>query len=150
MSGPRVTVIYGHDDVGYMSGTESDGQFKDLTFEELCEVVGAIAAEYGMVRVYLIGSRARGDNRPDSDYDFCVLPPKGAGLFKMTGFFVRLEEALGTEVDIVSENVLTDDDFSRGIIDDRRLLYERDSGYGIIVTVMRRPSCSYQALASVC
>ncbi len=107
-----------------MGEAESEGQFGDLTFEELCEVVGAIAAEYGMIRVYLIGSRARGDNRPDSDYDFCVLAPRGTGLFKMTGFFMRLEEALGTEVDIVSENVLTDDDFSRGIINDRRLLYE--------------------------
>ncbi len=100
------------------------GEVRDLTFEELREVVGAIAAEYGMVRVYLIGSRARGDNRPDSDYDFCVLEPRGTGMFKMAGFFQKLKEALGTDVDIVSERVLGDDDFSKGIINDRRLLYE--------------------------
>ena len=58
-------------------------EVREYTFEELCQIVGAIAAEYGILRVYLFGSRARGDNRPDSDYDFCVKTPKGMGLFKM-------------------------------------------------------------------
>ncbi len=110
-----------------MSRAESEGQFRDLTFEELCEVVRPIAEEYGMIRVYLIGSRARGDNRPDSDYDFCVVEPRGTGMFRMSGFFHKLKDALGAEIDVVSENALTDDDFSRGILDDRRLLYERRS-----------------------
>ncbi len=117
-------IIYGLEDITHMNGTESDGQPKELTFEELCEVVGAIAAEYGMIRVYLIGSRARGDNRPDSDYDFCVFEPRGTGMFKMSGFFHKLKDALGTEIDVVSERALGDNDFSRGILKDRRLLYE--------------------------
>ncbi|MBQ8644639.1 MAG: nucleotidyltransferase domain-containing protein [Candidatus Methanomethylophilaceae archaeon] len=71
------------------------GEVEEYTFEELCQVVGAIAAEYGILRVYLFGSRARGDNRPDSDYDFCVKTPKGMGLFMMGGFYGKLEEALG-------------------------------------------------------
>ena len=103
---------------------ESSGKTKDLTFEELCEVIRPIAEEYGILRVYLFGSRARGDNRPDSDYDFCVLVPPGMGLFKMSGFFHKLKDALEMEVDIVSENTLNDDDFSRGVINDRKLLYE--------------------------
>lgn len=93
------------------------------TSEELAEMVGVIAAEYGMLKVYLFGSRARGDNRPDSDYDFCIVAPKGMGLFKMGGFYGRLEEALGTEVDVVSERAMSDD-FSREVLRDRRLLYE--------------------------
>ncbi len=36
-----------------MSEAESGGQTKDLTFEELCEVIRPIAEEYGMLRVYL-------------------------------------------------------------------------------------------------
>lgn len=96
---------------------------KEHTFEELCQIVGAIAAEYGILRVYLFGSRARGDNRPDSDYDFCVKTPKGMGLFKMGGFYGKLEEALGTGIDIVCEGSLRDD-FSRSISKDMRLLYE--------------------------
>ena len=115
-------------------------EVKEYTFEELCQIVGAIAAEYGILKVYLFGSRARGDNRPDSDYDFCIVAPKGMnrpdsdydfcivapkgmGLFKMGGFYGKLEEALGTEIDIVSERALRDD-FSREVLRDRRLLYE--------------------------
>ncbi len=99
------------------------GEVKEYTFEELCQIVGAIAAEYGILKVYLFGSRARGDNRPDSDYDFCIVAPKGMGLFKMGGFYGKLEEALGTEIDIVCEGSLRDD-FSRSISKDMRLLYE--------------------------
>ena len=93
------------------------------TVEELSRIVGRIAAGYGMRRVYLFGSRARGDNRPDSDYDFCIVAPKGMGLFRMGGFYGRLEEALGTEVDVVSERAMSDD-FSKEVFRDRRLLYE--------------------------
>lgn len=99
------------------------GEMKEYTFEELCKIVGAIAAEYGILKVYLFGSRARGDNRPDSDYDFCIVAPEGMGLFKMGGFYGKLEEALGTEIDIISERAMKDD-FSRDVLRDRRLLYE--------------------------
>lgn len=99
------------------------GEMKEYTFEELCQIVGAIAAEYGILKVYLFGSRARGDNRPDSDYDFCIVAPKGMGLFKIGGFYGKLEEALGMEIDIISERAMKDD-FSRDVLRDRRLLYE--------------------------
>lgn len=99
------------------------GEVKEYSFEELCQIVGAIAAEYGILRVYLFGSRARGDNRPDSDYDFCIKAPKGMGLFKMGGFYGKLEEALGTEINIVCGGSLRDD-FSMSISKDMRLLYE--------------------------
>ena len=62
---------------------------KKHTFEELHQIVGAIASEYGILKVYLFGSRARGDNRPDSDYDFCIVAPEGTGLFKMGGGVLR-------------------------------------------------------------
>ena len=99
------------------------GEVEEFTFEELCRIVGAIAAEYGILRVYLFGSRARGDNRPDSDYDFCILAPEGMGLFEMGGFYGRLEEALGTGVDIVSERAMSKE-LERDVLRGRRLLYE--------------------------
>lgn len=96
---------------------------KEYTFEELAEIVGGIVAEYGMLKVYLFGSRARGDNRSDSDYDFCVLTDDGCTLFTLGGFFSDLKDALGTEIDVVCEDALRDD-FSREVLKDRRLLYE--------------------------
>ncbi len=99
------------------------GEVKEYTFEELCKIVGTIAAEYGILRVYLFGSRARGDNRPDSDYDFCIVAPKGMGLFKMGGFYGKLEETLGAKVNVVSERALRGD-FSTEVLRDRILLHE--------------------------
>ena len=98
-------------------------EVKEYTFEELCQIVGAIAAEYGILRVYLFGSRARGDNTEGSDYDFCILTPDDYGLFEVGGFYADLRDALGTDIDVVCEESLRDD-FSREVLRDRRLLYE--------------------------
>lgn len=59
--------------------SENMDDVREHTFEELCRIVGAIAAAYGMRRVYLFGSRARGDSTADSDYDFFVVPVTTAG-----------------------------------------------------------------------
>lgn len=98
-------------------------EVKEYTFEELCQIVGAVAARHGMIRVYLFGSRARGDNTEGSDYDFCILTPDDYGLFEVGGFYADLRDALGTEIDIVCEESLRND-FSRKVLRDRRLLYE--------------------------
>lgn len=99
------------------------GEVREYTFEELCPIVGAVAACHGMICVYLFGSRARGNNRPGSDYDFCILTPDDHGLFEVRGFYADLRDALGAEIDVVCEESLTDD-FSREVLRDRRLLYE--------------------------
>ncbi len=96
---------------------------RELTFEELCEIVKPIAIEYGILRVSLFGSRARGDNRPDSDYDFCVRTPEDMGLFELGGFFGTLKDAIGTEIDLVCEEGIRDE-FEREIRKDMILLYE--------------------------
>ncbi len=96
---------------------------KEYTIEELCQIVRPIAARYGMIRVYLFGSRARGDNTADSDYDFCILTPDDYGLFEVGGFYADLRDALGREIDVVCEESLRDD-FSKKVLKDRRLLYE--------------------------
>lgn len=98
-------------------------EVKEYTFEELCQIVGAVAARHGMIRVYLFGSRARGDNTEGSDYDFCILTPDDYGLFEVGGFYADLRDALGTDIDVVCEESLRND-FSREVLGDRRLLYE--------------------------
>lgn len=98
-------------------------EVKEYTFEELCQIVGTVAARHGMIRVYLFGSRARGDNTESSDYDFCILTPDDYGLFEVGGFYADLRDALGTDIDVVCEESLRND-FSREVLRDRRLLYE--------------------------
>lgn len=99
------------------------GATKEYTFEELCGIVGPIAESYGMRQVYLFGSRARGDNTADSDYDFCVVTSDDCDLFELGGFFAELKEALGFEIDLVCQEALRDD-FSKEVLRDRRLIYE--------------------------
>jgi len=42
------------------------------------EITRRLVAYYHPVEVYLFGSAARGDDRPDSDLDFCVVLPDSA------------------------------------------------------------------------
>lgn len=66
--------------------------------------------ESGIGALYLFGSRARGDHRPDSDIDllFDVSDAADAhfSLLDQTGLMVRLEEALGSDVDFVERRAL--------------------------------------------
>ena len=96
---------------------------REYTIEELRRIVEPIAESYEMRQVYLFGSRARGDNREDSDYDFCVVTSDDCDLFELGGFFADLRDALGVEIDLVCQESLRDD-FSREVLRDRRLLYE--------------------------
>lgn len=99
------------------------GEVREYTIEELRRIVEPIAESYGMRQVYLFGSRARGDNTEDSDYDFCVVTSDDCDLFELGGFFADLRDALGVEIDLVCQESLRDD-FSREVLRDRKLLYE--------------------------
>jgi predicted nucleotidyltransferase len=46
--------------------------------ELLAEIVRRLVDAYNPLRVYLFGSRARGDSGPDSDYDIMVVVPDSA------------------------------------------------------------------------
>lgn len=92
-------------------------------FDDLCRVVGAIAAEYGIERVYLFGSRARGTAGPDSDYDLCIIPGKETSLLDIGEFLIDCRETLEHEVDVVSETSIRPALYN-AIYRDRKLLYE--------------------------
>ena len=95
-----------------------------FTFEELRKIVAPIAEKHGILRVHLFGSKARGDNREDSDYDFCILAPEGYGLFAIGSFLSDLEDALGNEVDIISENAeYKSQYFKEEILRERRIVF---------------------------
>ena len=97
-----------------------------MTNEELIklkELVKPIAEKYNVDRVSLFGSRARGDNRPDSDYDFLVFCPKIRSLFTLGGLYGDLEDAIGTKIDLVDEES-DDQEFVNEIREDAVVLYE--------------------------
>jgi predicted nucleotidyltransferase len=96
----------------------------EITFEALCSIVAPIAEKRGVHRVYLIGSRARGDNDESSDFDFYIVPGQIQSLIGLSGLLRELKEALRCEVDVVCEDPHLKDDFIREVLRDRMLVYE--------------------------
>ena len=71
----------------------------DECISKLRENMPHIKKEYGVTGLYLFGSMARGDNRPDSDVDILVdMPPK---IFLVSALKEYLEKLLNVSVDLV-------------------------------------------------
>jgi len=66
-----------------------------------------IAQKYGITKVFVFGSVARGDTTPESDVDLLVEMQTGASLFGVAGFCYETEKLLGIRVDVVPASVLT-------------------------------------------
>ena len=62
-----------------------------------------LAARYGVERMRIFGSLARGQATPESDIDFLVAFRRGKTLLDLIGFKQDLESLLGQKVDVVSE-----------------------------------------------
>lgn len=75
-------------------------------------------------KAWLFGSRSRGDNREDSDYDILVNFDDNVGLFKYASMINDLERILNKSVDLVSETALFP--WVKNSVNlDKQLIYER-------------------------
>jgi len=96
----------------------------DAALRELSAAISPIAASYGVEKLYLFGSRARGEERPDSDYDFLISKGQVRTLFLHSALCQALEDALCAPVDLI-----TDTSSDKALIEQARkdavLLYDR-------------------------
>ncbi len=60
-----------------------------------------IAAKYGIHKVYVFGSVARGESNPASDIDLLVEMEAGASAFGVGAFQFEAQKLLGVHVDVV-------------------------------------------------
>jgi len=95
---------------------------KKYTIEEIKNIVEPIARKYGVARVYLFGSYARGDVTENSDVDLRVDKGSLRGMFALCGLYTEIEEALQTKVDVLTTGSL-EDEFLRKIQKEEVLLY---------------------------
>jgi predicted nucleotidyltransferase len=86
--------------------------------DQIKEKITPVAQSYGVKRVMLFGSYARGEATEDSDIDFHIEAGDIKDLFALAGFRLDLEDALNKKVDVVTTG---------GIQLDKRL-YERIKG----------------------
>ncbi len=95
-----------------------------MNIQEIKETVSPIAMRYGVSKVLLFGSRARGEARPDSDYDFLITKGKLESLLQFSGFCMDLKDAFHAQVDVI-----TDTSFDEYLISEAKkdgiLIYEQ-------------------------
>ncbi|MBI4759206.1 MAG: nucleotidyltransferase family protein [Chloroflexi bacterium] len=78
----------------------------DELLKEKREDILRIAAQHGARNVRVFGSAARGEAEPDSDVDLLVDAGPGRTPFFPGGLIADLEELLGRQVDVVTEDGL--------------------------------------------
>jgi len=94
------------------------------TIEELKDIVAPLAKKYGVGKVYLFGSVARGDQNENSDYDFCVELGKIRSLLDFSEFFQDLRDAVGREIDMVDTESIGSE-FLNEILSEGVMVYGR-------------------------
>jgi len=72
-----------------------------LTQEKIQNAVQTIAPQYGIDKVYLFGSYARGDATEESDVDFRIVEGEKITLLDIGGLYEDFIEALESRIDIV-------------------------------------------------
>jgi len=92
------------------------------TIEDIKTIVAPIAQKYGVERVFLFGSYARGDAAENSDVDLRIDKGSLKGMFALCGLYTEIEEALRMKVDILTTGSL-DADFLSRIQQEEVLLY---------------------------
>ncbi len=93
------------------------------TMNEIREKSIPIAQKYGVNRLGLFGSYARGEANSTSDLDFLIDEGQIRGLLQYMGFVLELEDAFGCHVDVVMDGI-DDEAFLGRIKEDEVVLYE--------------------------
>jgi len=81
-------------------------QTTTVNINQIKETVVPILKEAGVTRGAIFGSYAAGENTKGSDIDILVEPPENMTLFGFAGLKLKLEEALGREVDLVEYSAI--------------------------------------------
>ena len=97
----------------------------NVDIDGIREIITPIAERHELKRVFLFGSRARGDNRPDSDYDFIVSFGSNKGLFEYVDLVEELEDAFVAHVDVITDSSDCNDPIFVAAEKEKVLIYDR-------------------------
>ena len=98
---------------------------KTYTAEDIKKIVEPVAREYGVKRIALFGSYARGEATSKSDIDFHLIDTDSLwGYFKLCGFRQGLEDRLGVNVDVLTTGAM-DREVLETVLKDEVLIFEQ-------------------------
>lgn len=98
-----------------------------MTTQAMQKIIADYFKTQPVLKAWLFGSYARGEETPQSDVDILFVPDRSGKpftLFTMGGMYMDLKELLGKEVDLVEEGSLRPyaaETANR----DKKLIYER-------------------------
>ena len=96
-----------------------------LNLDEIKEIVLPIAKKYGVTKVAIFGSYARGEADRYSDVDLIINQGDIFGLWDFYGFKMDLEESLKRSVDLLTYDGLAGSSISNNILSSEVVLYEQ-------------------------
>ena len=91
--------------------------------EEISSVVRPIAFQYGLKRVFLFGSYAKGTATEGSDVDLLIEKGEPLSLLRLAGLRQSFQEELNLPVDLLTTSGI-EEDFRKEIQGTEVLLYE--------------------------
>lgn len=91
--------------------------------QEIKDIVIPIAKTYGVSKVGVFGSYARGEANENSDVDIYIEKGKLRSLIQYFSFVNDLEHSLGCHVDVVTTNAM-DKEFVENIMREGITIYE--------------------------
>lgn len=109
---------------------------KIYTVDEIKKYILKVLRKYGIKKAYIFGSYARNEADQNSDVDIMIVGgSKINTLLDLAGFESELKNALKKDVDVISEEVYTEEDddkdgelarklFMRNVMQERIIIYE--------------------------
>ena len=87
---------------------------KIYTTNEIKEIITPVIESYGIKKLAIFGSYAKGEASPQSDIDFHLIDVDGTwGYFKLCGFKQELEDFLGVPVDVLTTGAMDDEIYEK-------------------------------------
>lgn len=78
-----------------------------MSLKDIKQKISPILLKYGVTRVSIFGSVARGKDGPESDVDLLIKTDRlPFGIWGFVGLKQDLEQVLGRKVDVISEDAL--------------------------------------------
>lgn len=109
---------------------------KIYTLDEIKKYIFNILKKYGIKKAYIFGSYARNEANKDSDIDLMIVGGNKLNtLLDLAGFEIELKEVLKKKVDVISEEVYSEEDddedgelarklFMKNVMKERIEIYE--------------------------